>query len=117
AVLARNLGKNLEPNLWASWGGSPTTQLLRYRGPANPLMRERWHAVFSKLLGRPLPTLQEEVENPSAADAIYEAAVKLQISKTRDSRKYSLLLKENTYYGFCRNLLGLRPTGILIAVG
>jgi hypothetical protein len=34
ANVARNWGKSIEPKLWNSWGGAPTTQLLRHSGPA-----------------------------------------------------------------------------------
>jgi hypothetical protein len=115
AVLARNLGKKLEPGLWQSWGGAPTTQFLRHTGSANPVMRERWHKNLSKLLGKPFPTASEESANPMAADDIYSAAVKLQISKTRDTKKYHLLFKENIQYGFCRNLFAMKSTGMVIA--
>ena len=108
AVFARNLGKQLEPKLWGSWGGAPTTQYLRHSGPANPVMRERWHQSLSKLVGRTLPTHEEEKHNPSDADNVYNAAVKLQIGKTRDTKKYSMLFKKNTHYGFCRNLFAMK---------
>jgi len=114
AILARNFGKQIEPGLWLSWGGAPTTQMLRHRGPANTVMRERWHKTLSKLLGRQFPSVQEEAANPSSADNIYDAAVKLQISKTRDTKKHHLLFKENIQYGFCRNLFAMRTTGIII---
>ncbi len=116
AMLARNLGKNLEPELWKSWGGAPTTQLLRHSGVANPIMRERWHKYLSKKLGRPFPTKQEELANPNSADDVYYAAVKLQIGKTRDTKKYHLLYKENTHYGFCRNLLAMKIIGVIISL-
>ena len=31
AQTVRNLGKSLEPGLWAAWGGKPTTRMLRHR--------------------------------------------------------------------------------------
>lgn len=116
AILARNVGKKMESGLWKSWGGAPTTQLLRHSGPANPVMRERWHKALSKLLGKPFPTSQEEGTDSIHADNIYDAAVKLQIARTRDTKKFQLLFKENMHYGFCRNLLAMRPTGITICV-
>jgi hypothetical protein len=116
AILARNFGKQIEPGLWQSWGGAPTTQLLRHSGPANPVMRERWHKTLSKLLGRPFPSPQEEAANPACADDIYNAAVKLQIGKTRDTKKYRLLYNENVNYGFCRNLYAMKIMGIVVAV-
>jgi hypothetical protein len=116
AILARNSGKQIEPGLWRSWGGAPTTQLLRHSGSANSIMRERWHTALSKLLGKPFPTAQEETADPTGADDIYNAAVKLQIGRTRDTKTYHLLFKENIHYGFCRNLFAMRSTGIIVAI-
>lgn len=115
AILARNMGKKIEPSLWNSWGGSPTVQLLRHAGSGNPVLRERWHKYLAKLLGKPLPTPQEEQVNPKAADDIYNAGVKLVINKTRDVKKFHLLYKENVQYGYCRNLLGLRYIGLTLS--
>lgn len=115
AILARNFGKMIEPGLWQSWGGTPTTQLLRHSGPANPVMRERWHKFLAKLVGQAFPTAQEEAANPTAADDIYNASVKLLINKTRDTKKFHLVYKENVQYGFCRNLYAMRATGIVVA--
>jgi hypothetical protein len=92
ANVARNRGKSIEPKLWQSWGGAPTTQFLRHRGEANPVLRERWHQHLEKLLGRPMPTPTEELENPSAADALYEAGTKLLIRATYDAKAYPLRL-------------------------
>ena len=36
---------------------------------------------------------------------------------TRDSSKFALLLKENTAYGFRRNLYGLKIAGLALLVG
>jgi len=116
AIIARNSGKYIEPGLWQSWGGAPTTQMLRHAGPANPVMRERWHKTLSKLVGKSFPTKQEEAANPASADDVYNAAVKLQIGKTRDTKKFHLLYKENIQYGFCRNLYAMKTTGIIVAI-
>ncbi len=116
AILARNLGKQMEPGLWQSWGGSPTTQLLRHGGTGNPILRERWHKFLAKLLGKPLPTQAEEHANPRAADDIYNAGIKLLINKTRDVKKFHLVYKENVQYGYCRNLLAMRLMGLILSV-
>jgi hypothetical protein len=115
AVAVRNRGKQIEPTLWSMWGGAPTTQLLRHAGPANPIMRERWHRYLARLLAVRLPTAEEEAADRPAADHAYEAGTKLLIAKTRDTKKYSLIYKENVAYGFCRNLYAMRPIGIFIA--
>jgi len=115
-VLARSFGKRIEPELWRSWGGAPTTQLLRHSGPANSVLRARWHTYLSNLLEQPFPTPQEEAANPAGADEIYNAAVKLLINKTRDTKRYPLVYNENVQYGFCRNLYAMRTGGIVIAL-
>src|SRR2546421_5900613 len=88
ANVSRNRGKHIEPKLWKSCGGTPTTQLLRHSGPANSVLRERWHKRLSKLLGRPFPSAEEERNNPVQADEIYEAATRLLIEKTRDTKAF-----------------------------
>jgi hypothetical protein len=115
AMLARNQGKRVEPGLWQSWGGPPTTQLLRHAGPANPVLRDRWHKSLARLLGKPFPTSEEERNDPAAADRLYEAAVRLLIEQTRDAKRLPLVFKENVHYGFCRNLYAMRPTGIVVS--
>jgi len=116
AILARRSGRVIEPRLWESWGGAPTTQLLRHRGRANPFMRARWHKALGKLRGATLPTAEEENADPKAADLAYEDATKVAIGRTRDVRTYALLFKENTSYGFCRNLYALRRLGVFAAL-
>src|SRR5438093_670482 len=46
AQFGRDQGKKKEPGLWESWGGPPTTQMLRHRElrMTNPVNRERYHA-------------------------------------------------------------------------
>jgi hypothetical protein len=116
AILARNSGKQIESGLWLSWGGAPTTQLLRHSGIGNPISRERWHKYLSKLLDRKFPTVQEEAADAAGADNIYGAAIKLLINKTRDKNKFHLVYKENVQYGYCRNLYAMRVMGIGAAV-
>jgi hypothetical protein len=115
AVMARNKGKQLESQLWAVWGGPPTTQLLRHSGVGNPISRERWHKQLARLLGQPFPTAEEESANPPLADDVYQAAVKLLIGRTRDEKRFPLVYRENVHYGFCRNLYAMKPTGIVIS--
>jgi hypothetical protein len=116
AILARNFGKQIEPGLWLSWGGAPTTQLLRHSGTGNPVMRERWHRYLSKLLDRKFPNALEEAADVEGADNIYGAAIKLLINKTRDKNKFHLVYKENVQYGYCRNLYAMRIMGISVAL-
>lgn len=116
AILARNLGKQIESQLWHSWGGCPTTQFLRHTGIGNPVLRERWHKCLSKLLGQPMPTAGQETGDPNSADHIYGAGVKLLINKTRDTKKFHLLYKENIQYGYCRNLYAMKTLGVILSL-
>lgn len=115
-IYARNQGKQTEPDLWKSWGGGPSTQMLRHSGSANSLLRERWHKYLGKQLDKQFPTSEEEVAAPKVADEIYEAGVKWLIGKTRDQKKFPLLYKENVHYGYCRNLYGMKGLGITLSL-
>jgi hypothetical protein len=116
AIVARNSGKRIESDLWQDWGGAPTTQLLRYCGLGNPVMRERWRKYLSKLLKKPLPTQREEADNPDGADDVYHAATRVLINQTRDKKRFPLVYMENVHYGFCRNLYAMRGVGITLSV-
>lgn len=111
AQIGRHPGKKLEPSLWQTWGGAPTTSMLRHREAQNPVRLKRLHERVMTATGLPLPTAEEEKANPHAGDAVYEAAVAELIEQTRGD---PLLLKENINYGFRRNMLGLRPWAIAV---
>jgi hypothetical protein len=114
--MGRDSGKRLEPGLWETWGGAPTTALLRYRGSTNAEMTAMWHSDVSKATGIELPSADEEVNDPDAADLVYATATARVISLTRDSKKFPILFAENVSYGFRRNCLGLRSLAIVVCV-
>jgi hypothetical protein len=114
--LGRDRGKRLEPALWASWGGAPTTAALRHRDAANPVLLARQHERIAAIVGHALPTADEERADPAGADQVYQAAIAVLIARTRGRRReYPLIFAENCNYGFRRNMLGLRPWGNLLA--
>jgi hypothetical protein len=120
SVLAAQLGrhgKTKEPGLWQSWGGPPTTRFLRHRDTQfNPIRRARCHKNLEKCIPEiHMPTAQEEIENPLAADQVYEMFTRYLIDRTRDKKRYPLIFKENVNYGFLRNLWGLKGVGIFIS--
>ena len=114
-TLARDRGKAIEAALWRSWGGPPTTRMLRYRDTTNkPLLALRHQALRTLVPEITLPkSAAAEAANTSAADAAYEACASILRSRTRDGRKCPLVFEENCDYGFRRNLLGVRPWGIV----
>jgi hypothetical protein len=115
--LGRDAGKRMQPDLWASWGGAPTTTALRHRDSPNPVLLARRHEQLQRVLGHALPTEAEERADPVGADHAYEAATSILIARTRDHRKdLPLVFVENCNYGFRRNMLGLRPWGMSVSL-
>jgi len=115
--VARNAGVKVQDRLWKSWGGSPTTQLLRHRNhEIDQHTKARYHTILSGRLGFALPTVSEEQADTGAADEKYRAAVQLLINLTRNRTRYPLVFTENAAYGFHRNGLGLRTIGGVIAL-
>jgi len=62
-----------------------------------------------------MPSSDEEKNDPTRADGQYDSAVHWLKEQCR-GKQFSLVLKENTAYGFRRNLLGLRPVGIFVSL-
>lgn len=113
--LAREQGKAIEPGLWQSWGGAPTTRMLRFcDAPNQQLLTLRHDALRTLLPAVSLPTsAAAEAADPHAADAAYEACVSTLRQSTQDARRFPLVFEENCNYGFRRNLLGLRTWGLV----
>jgi hypothetical protein len=114
--LGRDKGRRLQAGLWQSWGGSPTVQLLRHHGAARPDRVDRLHGRLAEAFGEVMPTAAEENADPEGADARYEDVVADARSRTRDRTDFPLVFEENANYGFRRNMLGLRPWGLAIAL-
>ncbi|OGU18005.1 MAG: hypothetical protein A2076_13875 [Geobacteraceae bacterium GWC2_53_11] len=117
ANIARERGRRLEPILFTSWGGKPTTQLLRHRdrnieGPT----KRRYHAFLSRMINLPFPNKRDEETNPVDADDIYQSAVRWLLNHTRDKSKYKMIFDENIAYGFRRNAYGLKIIGMCMCI-
>lgn len=114
--VARELGKRLEKSLFESWGGKPTTQILRHRDQTiDPVTKERYHNFLAKQLNIKFPSVIEEQSDAIAADNVYQSGIQWLLDKTRDTKKFALLFQENIAYGFRRNCLGLKSIAITIA--
>lgn len=116
AQVGRHIGKRREDELFRLWGGAPTTALLRHHGAHNAVRLEGLHRSLEDVTGLTFPTATAEAADPSAADAIYEAAVDELRGATRNHREYPLVFDELCNYGFRRNLWGLRTWAIRIAL-
>ena len=117
AHMGRERGYKKQSDLWASWDGAPTTRLLRHRRiPGDITLVSGLRQQFESWLDYALPTEAEEKEYPKCADEKYENAIESLREATRDASKFPLVSTELANYGFRRNLWGLRPIGISVAV-
>lgn len=115
ASVTRGRGKKLEEILVAKWGGMPTTIALRHRDKfLDGVSKLRYHTAIAAKLGIAMPTAEEESANPEKADDAYIGATKRLRELTRSNKH--LLLKENIAYGFHRNMLAMKPVGIVSCI-
>lgn len=118
AQLGRDQGKKKESQLFESWGGKPTTLMMRHRSrhfDSNTL--QRYHQKLAALLpDLHLPSSEEEKADPEGADQVYESCARFLRERSRDKKKFPLVFDENSSYGFRRNLWGMKPVGIGLAI-
>lgn len=111
ASLVRGRGKKLEDKLVASWGGMPTTVILRHRDNfLDGVTKRRYHDLITRKLGIPMPAPDQERTDPLQADDSYRGATRRLRELTRSDR--GLLFYENIAYGFHRNMLAMKSIGI-----
>jgi hypothetical protein len=118
AQLGRDRGKRCEGGLYKSWGGKPSVALLRQ---GDSRIDDHTKARYRDFIRRTLPTLtlpsaDDEKADPAAADRVYESVTAWLLTQTRDTKRFSILFKENIGYGFRRNLWGLKPFGLAISI-
>jgi len=118
AQLGRERGKKIEALLFEEWGGAPTTVMLRHRdSQMDVTTKERLHSrLCAKVENLVLPNAEEERIDHKKADKLYESAVYWLRSNTKDNGEFNRLHEENISYGFRRNLLGLKPLGLGLAI-
>ncbi|MFC0387729.1 hypothetical protein [Muricoccus vinaceus] len=116
AKVARYRGRVVERDLVASYGARLTEVFLRHRDPSlSAATKARYHTFLAARSFR-IPTPDEERAAPRDADSHYRAAVDWLLEATRGEKAYPLVKDELIDYGFRRNLLGLKPVGILVAL-
>jgi hypothetical protein len=113
----QHLGKEKQDELWAGWGGAPTTRVLRWRDTT--LMDEKKRRMRDKaqeISGVTLLSEAEERERSEEADERIEQAVAQVRRAVRRSDPDNLSSVHNAEYGFCRNLLGSRSLLVYTSV-
>lgn len=114
---ARSAGKRLEDRLTKTWGGYPTTLMLRHRDSSfHEITKQRYHRYLGTHIPgmARFPSALQEHQDPDGADRIYSSAVLWLKEQRRDEKTYPIIIKELTEYGFRRNLAGLKAVGIIL---
>jgi len=115
--LARALGEGIEPNLWASWGGPPSTRFMRHRDTFfGEGLKLQIYQNLNKEFSIRLLTDDEEARNHGRADKEIEDAFRRVREYLRASDPKGLWYSHNVEYGFSRNLLGCRLLWAIVAV-
>lgn len=116
--LARDRGKRLEDQLYASWGGKPSVAMLRHCDQRiDEFTKHRYRAFLANALPQlRWPPPGAELNEPQKADLTYTAASNWLLQQTREKTVHRLLFEENVNYGFRRNLYGLKPLAISVDV-
>lgn len=109
ASSVRDRGKALEPDLWRSWGGAPTTRMLRAAEDDHDTVDRR--QLAQHLTGLDLPTAQTQLEDPVGSDRQIEKVVAELIKHTQSD---PVVQSELAEYGMRRNMLGIRTIGLLV---
>lgn len=117
SIIVRALGKKIEPKLWESWGGAPSTQIVSWRNDiiGDELKGLYLQAVRDKLK-LPVPDKEDEEADPVKAGDLLRQTFKGVQGIIRQKDKGGLWSVANADYGLSRNLLGSRFLWLLISV-
>lgn len=116
--LARERGKIVQSKLIQKWGSLPATLHLSHSDNTIDIeTKKRYHDYLNKNIeGLKLPSQDEEIECPKYSRDKYESAIKWLLENSRDTKKFPLLYQDNITYGYSRNMLGIKPLGIVISI-
>lgn len=117
ADLARRMGRRRERQLFASTGGKPyNTELCHTDTTLGKGMRDRYRSFIAEKINQTAPTEEQERQDSKAVREFYDECFFWLRENTRDMERFKLLFQENVGYGFRRNLLGLKPVGIILNI-
>ncbi len=108
ASRVRDRGKDLEPDLWRSWGGAPATRMLRATENDPDAVDRRQRS--RRRTGLDLPSVQVQREDQERADRQIQKVVDELIRQTKGD---AVVHSELAEYGMRRNLLGVRNLGLV----
>jgi hypothetical protein len=117
SMLVRALGKRIEPGLWGSWGGAPSTQIVSWKtDKIGDGLKQKYHEMAHKDLDLPMPTKEEEQAKPEKAAKQIEDVFKRVKGVIRKYDQKGLWSIANAEYGFARNLCGSRQLYLILSI-
>lgn len=102
SFVVRNLGKAKEPQIWASWGGVPSTRFMRFDSPL--FSKDIRNSIAVAINQRYSIDLNSVNLPPSQLDQRIEDAFRLVRQRVRQVDPGGIWYKHNAEYGFLRNL-------------
>src|SRR3972149_5054142 len=118
SIFIRNNGNSIEHKIWESWGGPPSTIIMRWRDhKVSQELKQQYYNAVKGYLNLPLLTAEEENNDPEKADELITQAFKRVRTELGAKDPKGLWSIENANYGFCRNLLGSRKLWVVISIG
>lgn len=111
--IARSAGRARQDQLFAQWGGMPTTTMLRFRDDRlNPQTKRIYRERLARLgPSFPIPDEDEERRDPTAADIKIGAAMD-EVRRRAKEKGTKTVHRENINFGAARNAFGLKPYGL-----
>ncbi|MDX6233774.1 MAG: hypothetical protein QOH68_2846 [Nocardioidaceae bacterium] len=109
ASRVRDRGKDLEQDLWRSWGGAPATRMLRATASDPDAVDRRLRA--SRRARLDLPSAQVQREDQEGADLQIQKVVTELIRQTKGD---AVVQSELAEYGMRRNILGVHNLGLAV---
>ena len=113
ARIARAAERARQDQLFALWGGMPTTAMLRFSdNRLNPQTKKVYRERLARL-GRsfPIPDEDEERRDPAGADIKIGAAMD-EVRRRAKEKGNKTVHRENINFGAARNAFGLKPFGL-----
>jgi len=112
---ARSAGHARQARLFQSWGGLPTTAMLRFRDSRlNPETKRIYRERLARLGANfPIPSEADEESDPTGADIKIGAAMD-EIRRRAKERNVKAVHRELINYGAARNIYGLKPFGLVV---
>ena len=116
SVVVRALGMRIEPELWKSWGGAPSTIIISWGDSRlGDDLKAKIHQKVHSRLGLPMPSKNEEVKDAYKAYNLIGQAFTRVKGIIRKNDKAGLWSIANSEYGFARNLYGSRVLWLVIS--